>query len=742
MLVGICADEGIERVAAVLAVFKAGGGYLPLDPAHPAERLAWMLEDARAPVLLAQERLLTGLVQRLPETGARVIVIGPPPLIPSPNLTPSRPGEGERGSGNLAYVIYTSGSTGRPNGVMVEHRSAANLIRQAVREFRVDPDSRLLQSVSFSFDASVLETWMALSAGAALFVATREERMSPDALAARIRSEGITHAVLTPAVLAGLPLDLPLRVVSVGGDSCPGELASRWAPPASGLDRLLNCYGPTEASIYSSSHVCQGAYRKEPPIGHPVDNARLYVLDDRGAPVPIGVPGELYIAGKGVARGYLNRPELTAERFVPDPFGPHAGGRLYRTGDLVRYLPDGSLEFLGRVDRQVKIRGLRIELGEIEAALGAHPSVRDCAVVARPEAGGRRLVAYVVPRRGGEDLHQDLGSDLRSSLRERLPDYMVPAAILFLEALPITPTGKVDRSALLQMGGEETADRPRVEPRDALELRLAKIWEEVLGVPRVGIRDDFFELGGHSLLAVRLTARIEQELGKALPLTALFEGGTVEKMAALIRDGETGTASALVPIQANGTLPPFFCVHPAGGDVLGYAALARHLGPDQPFYGLQSAGLTGGRPLSDVAEMAAAYLEEVLRVQPRGPYRIGGWSLGGLIAFEMARQLRERGEEVALLAILDGAPEYGGEEESELRLLLDVAAYVENLSGRELGLVPAELEELRSRRAGGGSTGAAARVRLPAARSGGGAAPPRARRLPRQRAGGARVYAS
>ncbi len=369
---------------------------------------------------------------------------------------------------------------------------------------------------------------------------------------------------------------------------------------------------------------------------------------------------------------------------------------MYRSGDLVRYLPDGEVEFLGRVDRQVKIRGLRIELGEIEAGLGAHPAVQECAVLARPGQGGKRLVAYIVRRDAArKEAVADLTSGLRSHLRERLPDYMVPSSFHFLEALPITPTGKVDRTALLQIGGEETAERQdRVEPRDALELRLAKIWEEVLGVPRIGIRDDFFEAGGHSLLAVRLTARIQQELGKALPLTALFEGGTVEKMAALLRDGETGPASALVPIQAAGSRAPFFCVHPAGGDVLGYAALARHLGPDQPFYGLQSPGLAGGEPPASLEEMAGLYLQEIRRAQPEGPYRIGGWSLGGLIAFEMARQLQERGEEVALLAILDGAPEYRGEEESELRLLLDVVAYVENLWGKNLGVDFGEIEGL------------------------------------------------
>ncbi len=393
VLVAVCEPEGLDRLIAVLAVFKAGGAYLPLDPTHPAERLAFLLDDSRARLLLTHKSL-ESVFGDPPPAVAHTVFLDDPEEVNAPAVAfhPASPPVPE----NLAYVIYTSGSTGRPNGVLVTHGAASNLIRQAVGHFQVKPGSRVLQSVSFSFDASVLETWMTFATGATLVVGTRESRMSGDLLADLIRREEITAAVLTPASLAGLPVDgVPsLRVASVGGDRCPAELAGRWAPPASGLRRLLNCYGPTEAAIYATLAFCEGEHRREPPIGRPVDNVRAHVLDaleDGGRLVPVGVPGELCLAGAGLARGYLDRPALTAERFVPDPFGG-AGERLYRTGDRVRRLPEGDLEFLGRVDGQVKIRGLRIEVGEIEAALGSHPSVAECAVLVRES----RLVAYVV----------------------------------------------------------------------------------------------------------------------------------------------------------------------------------------------------------------------------------------------------------------------------------------------------------------------------------------------------------
>ncbi|HVG07350.1 MAG TPA: amino acid adenylation domain-containing protein [Thermoanaerobaculia bacterium] len=657
--VGIAAEPGVERIVAVLAVWMAGGAYVPLDASYPEERLAFMLEDSAAPVLLADTRLL----ESLPPYGGKVVPLDVPlrqrgKTAPLPRVTPD----------HLAYVIYTSGSTGRPNGVLVRHGSAARLIREAIGHFQVGPESRVLQSVSFSFDASVLETWLALASGATLVIAPRAALLSGEALAATIGRHGITTAVLTPAVLANLPEEgLPTVVTaSVGGDSCPGELATRWASRI----RLLNCYGPTEATIYATVLHLTGAFAKEPPIGRPVGGTAVHLRDRSGQPVPVGVPGELCIAGEGLARGYLNRPDLTAQRLLPHPDGE----RLYRTGDLARHLPDGTLEFLGRVDHQVKLRGLRIELGEAEAALARHPAVRECAAAVRGSGSDRRLVAWVVFHEG----EAVSSTDLRAFLRERLPEHMLPAAVVPIEALPLSPTGKVDRTALPDPQAD-AADR--IAPRDTLEHELAHLWEEALGTGPIGVRDDFFALGGHSLLAVRLMSRIEERLGRALPLTALFTAGTVEGMAALLREEMTaGPSSNLIPLQAKGGKPPFFWVHPAGGDVLCYAGLARHLGDDQPFYGIQA---DGENPPSRIEEMAERYIQEVRRIQPEGPYFLGGWSLGGAVAFEMARQLRAAGATVALLAVIDGALTVeSGPEESDADFLLDIAAYVGNFHGR------------------------------------------------------------
>jgi thioesterase domain-containing protein/acyl carrier protein len=431
-----------------------------------------------------------------------------------------------------------------------------------------------------------------------------------------------------------------------------------------------------------------------------VANARAYVLDALGQPVPVGVPGELSLAGDGVTRGYLGRPALTADRFRPDPFAPRPGDRLYRTGDLARWLPDGTLEFLGRADGQIKLRGVRIEIGEVEAALASHPAVVECAVVLRDVLrdglrGERLLAAYLVL---GEDLADH---ELREHLRSRLPETLIPARFQVLGALPLSPTGKVDRKALERLD-LAAGDSARIEPRDAVELELARIWADVLEIPRIGVRDNFFALGGHSLLAVRLMARVQERFGRELPLAALFQDGTVEQMAALLRsEASGGPASCLVPIQPAGEAAPFFCVHPAGGDVLGYAALAHHLGTGRPFYGIQARGLNGvGEPVASLPGMADLYVEEIRRVQPHGPYHLGGWSLGGLVAFEMASRLRGQGEEVALLALLDCSPRVAGgagseaETPDEIDLLVDIVAYVANLWNRDLALGREDLEGL------------------------------------------------
>ncbi|HEU4558931.1 MAG TPA: alpha/beta fold hydrolase, partial [Longimicrobium sp.] len=446
-----------------------------------------------------------------------------------------------------------------------------------------------------------------------------------------------------------LPGCATLRRLCCGGEALPVDLAAR-ARALTGA-QVVNLYGPTEVCIQSVVHVFAGEPGATVPIGRPVDNVRAHVLDQSGIPVPPGIPDELCLGGVQLARGYLGRPGLTAERFVPDPFATAPGARLYRTGDRVWWLADGALEFLGRMDQQVKVRGIRVEPGEVEAALTSHPGVADGVVHARADAGGdMQLVAYLVPAEGAA-LH---ASDLRAHLRERLPESMVPSAFVSLNALPLTSSGKVDRGALPAPAAVR-GERPYVAPRDALELRLARLWEEVLGVGAAGVRDDFFDVGGHSLAALRLLAAVERFTGLRVPMATLLAAPTVESLARALRAHEALSAPGpLVLIQPSGAGRPLFFVHAAGGNVASYAGLARHLGTGQPFYALQSRGLEGEEPPPlRVEDMAADYLAQLRAVQGEGPYRLGGWSIGGLVAFEMARMLAAAGERVDLLALVD-----------------------------------------------------------------------------------------
>jgi natural product biosynthesis luciferase-like monooxygenase protein len=521
-------------------------------------------------------------------------------------------------------------------------------------------------------------------------LATLAERWRPNAaahpehesLSSLITRHGVTHLQCTPSMASmlvmdpqGLPSLRPLRKLLLGGEALPPTLAEQLIPSLSG--DLLNLYGPTETTIWSTTYR-GGVVGHSVPIGRPIANTQIYLLDQNLQPVPVGIPGEIFIGGDGVVPGYLRRPELTAERFIPDPFSNRPGARLYRTGDLARYLPDGNIEFLGRLDHQVKLRGFRIELGEIEAVLQQHPAIREVCVVGREdEPGDLRLVAYIV----SDQEPEPAAADLRCFLQTKLPEYMIPSAFVPLPSFPLTPNGKVDRRSLPAPDPDRSErKREATAPRDAIERQLVEIWEKILRVRPIGVTDNFFELGGHSLLAVRLFVEIEQEWGRRIPLATLFQSPTVEQLAALLRqEGRQENWDSLVPIRPGGSNPPFFCVHGEGGNVLGFHDLARYLGADQPFYGLQARGLDGEQPFcTRVEEMAAHYLSEIRQIQPVGPYFLGGYCLGGVIAFEMARQLSARGERVALLAILDkSAPGY----REHYAIPLRIRAHRKNMEG-------------------------------------------------------------
>ena len=654
-LVGVRMERSTRLIAALLGILKAGGAYLPLDLAYPKDRIAFMLADARVPVLLTEQELAAGI----PESDTRTIVLDTDwnLIARESDQNPANLNTAE----NLIYVIYTSGSTGTPKGVSVTHRAVNRLVFNT-NYVELTPNDRIAQASNSSFDAATFEIWGALLHGAQLVGIARDITLSPRDFGEELLKQKISILFLTTALFNQIAREVPtafssMRQLMFGGEAVDPywvrEVLTHGPP-----QRLLHVYGPTESTTFATWHLIESVPEGATtiPIGRPLSNTTTFIVDKHFNPVPVGVPGELYVGGDGLALEYLNRPELTSERFVINPFDASQESRLYKTGDVTRYLADGSIEFVGRIDHQVKIRGFRIELGEVESALIEHPAVSEAVVTVREDQpGDKRLTAYWVPVNG--DLITT--GSLREFLRQKLPEYMVPAIFVTLEALPLTPNGKVDRQALPAPENlKADLETDFVAPNDELELKLTRIWEKVLAIRPIGIDDNFFELGGHSLLAVRLFAQIEKSFGKNLPLATLFQAPTVRQLARVMRNEGWSTAwSSLVMIQGGEKRTPFFCVHAAGGNVLEYRDLARLLGPEQPFYGLQAKGLSGTeQPHTSIREMAEHYLAEMRELQPEGPYLLGGRSSGGTIAYEMACQLEAEGEKVALLALLDTYP--------------------------------------------------------------------------------------
>ncbi|GAA2220110.1 amino acid adenylation domain-containing protein [Nonomuraea monospora] len=647
-LVPVLADRGTDAIAAVLGVLMAGAAYVPVEPDTPANRIAFICGDVSARVALAPSRL----AGRLP-AGVRHVELE----------ALREPGDAEPptavvNAGDPAYVIYTSGTTGTPKGVVVEHGQIAHYVMGVTGRLGAPVAGSFAMVSTLAADLGNTALFHALCGGGTLHVISKDRASDPDGLAAYLRAEAVDRMKIVPSHLRALldsatrPADLLPRVTLVlGGEPLTHELAGRIAEL--GSCALVNHYGPTETTVGATTYaVAEGvdARCRTVPVGRPFGGTRLLLLDPARNPVPDWVPGEAYVSGPQVARGYLNRPDVTAERFLTLP----SGERAYRTGDLLRRLPGGALEFLGRVDDQVKIRGYRVEPGEVEAVIRTYPGVHDVAVLARQDgAGDRHLAAYVAAHVPGHEA-SPAAAGLREFLHERLPDHMVPATIEVLGALPLTPNGKVDRKALLAREPQAAQpSRPVVAPRDEEEARLLAVWQDTLNNRSLGVTDDFFEVGGNSLLAVRLIAQIRRATGHALPLSALFPSGTVESMARLLREDPGAPEAVIVPINRGGTRQPFFCVHAGGGTALGYRELARDLGPDQPFYALQSPGLNGGELLTSLPEMAAEYVKAMRAVQPEGPYLIGGWCLGGIIAYEMTCVLRAQNQRTALLVLID-----------------------------------------------------------------------------------------
>ena len=685
-LVGICVDRSLEMIVGLLGVLKAGGAYVPLDPIYPWERLAFILKDTQMPVLLTQDRLAAKLIRNpKPKTQKHHLIRLDANWTDIARESDKNPIGGVTPD-NLAYVIYTSGSTGRPKGTLLRHRGLCNLAHASIPIFKVGTDSRLLQFASFSFDASVADIFIALLAGATLCLARQETLLPGTDLPQLLRDQGITTVTFPPSVFKVLPSEKQrsLWTIVSAGESCSPDIVAHWAPGR----RFLNGYGPTETSVAASYYLAPDGAEKMAtvPIGRPIANTQIYLLDAQLQPAPVGVPGELHIGGVSLARGYLNRPDLTAEKFIPHPFSDEPGARLYKTGDLARFLPDGNIEFLGRIDHQVKVRGFRIELGEIETVLEGHPALSQAVVLAREDnPGDKRLVAYIVPQQG----ESPATGELRNFTQQKLPAYMVPSTFVTLDALPLTPNAKIDRRALPPPEGTRPDSEKTVPPRDALELQLARIWEEILDIRPISVKDNFFDLGGHSLLAVRLIAQIQQQLGQDLSLVTLFQEPTVEHLASILRQQGSTDSSSLVPLQPKGSKPPLFFVHPSGGSVHWYADLARYLGSEQPFYGLQAQGLNGDQTIhTTIEDMASHYVSVLREFHPQGPYLLGSWSMGVIVAFEMARRLQAQGQKVALLALLDQGPTLPAKEPK------DDADYLMDVFGKHLPLSLDHLQQL------------------------------------------------
>jgi amino acid adenylation domain-containing protein len=699
VVVGICLKRSLDAIACILGILKAGGAYLPLDPNFPSANLAFRLQDAQAPILLTDSSnkkqhssLQTDVVICL-DTDWEIIATESKNN-PSTSVT----------SANLVYTIYTSGSTGKPKGVAVEHRQLLNYLHGIVSRLDLTKANSFATVSTLAADLGNTVIFPALCTGGCLHIISSERASDPHSLAQYCRQYPIDCLKIVPshleALLACADADnfLPRSHLILGGEACSWQLIERIHQIQPNCT-IFNHYGPTETTVgiltYQIETIPLNPNSQIVPLGKPLANTQVYILDPHLQPVPIGVSGELYISGEGVARGYLNRPELTAERFIRHPFSQDPEAKLYKTGDIVRYRSDGNLEFLGRVDEQIKIRGFRLELGEIEAILGQHPDIQQAVVTLHEdEPDNKRLVAYIVS--------SPKSDDWCNFLKEKLPDYAIPSVFVPLKTLPLTPNGKVDKKAL------PTPDRFNsrlqnkfIPPREAIELQLIQIWSELLQVQPIGVTDNFFDLGGHSLLAVRLIAQIEKHFGQKLPLSTLLQQPTIERLAAMLRSSpQSLSRSPLVKIQPKGTKKPFFCVHPIGGNVICYYDLANHLGTERPFYGLEAPGLYGEcQPCDRIEDLAREYIKAIRLVQSEGSYLLGGWSMGGVIAFEMAIQLQQQGQKVDRLVLLDTRSPSTNKpsditQSDDAQLLADIAESTARFFGQDLSISVATLRQL------------------------------------------------
>ncbi len=685
--VGMALQRGANAIVAIMAILKSGGTYVPLDPTYPKERLAYMMEDTGLKRIVTDTSHISIIETIIPDKTALVNIdkIGTPSTtFHTPITHPD----------STAYIIYTSGSTGRPKGVPISHRALTNYCKEIKTLYSLTDNDRILHMTSLNFDVSIEEIFPPLISMATIVIPDAE-LPTPSELNAIALDKKVTIAIMIPAYWEQLlnywrnaPEETPkatLRLMSIGGDIMTTGMVDLWRKSIMSSARVLNIYGPTETTIGTTVYEVPAISERIPPyripIGRPLPGTTAYIVDRNLNSCPIGVPGEFCIGGKRLSKGYIGRPDLTSERFIPDPFTGEGGGRLYKTGDLARYLPDGNIEFIGRMDYQVKIRGLRIELGEIESILSEHPFIEKAVVIAMEDKKqDRRIIAYITENRDHTTEGKVNIEELKSYLKERLPEYMIPSSIAIIDKVPLTSTGKLDRKALpaiepLPSKGEY------IPPKDDVDRELVNIWEEALDRRPIGIKDNFFDLGGHSLLALKIISLLNDRFGIDVPVTTLFQTPTIEGMGESVRrDDRKQPWSPIVPIRfhksnQNTSLydfrcecslskevknTPFFFVPGVGGNLFYLQSLAKSLGDNCVLYGLQTKGLDGrSEPYRSIEEMAADYIEAIKRVQPEGPYYMGGHSFGGAVAFEMVCRMESKGEEIAALALIDALPPHG-----------------------------------------------------------------------------------
>jgi len=644
--VGLCMDRSVDMVVAMLATLRAGGCFVPFDPAYPADRLAFMFSDTDVKVMLTQRHL----VNALPQHNARNIFLNEV----KESAAAAMP---KTSSDAPAYIMYTSGSTGTPKGVVVPHRAIVRLVREQ-NFVAFGPDLCWLQLSNISFDASTLEIWGALLNGGRLVLQPQQKPTLPeicDAIAKhKVTSVWFTVGLFNMLVDEQLDRLRGLKHILTGGDVLSVPHVKK-ALKALGPNVLINGYGPTENTTFTCCFPInsEASITDSVPIGFPLNNTTVHVLDEQRNPVPVGRKGELYTGGDGVALGYWKRDNLCAEKFIDDPFSGKSGAKLYRTGDIVKWQADGSIAFIGRADGQVKIRGFRIELGEIENALNDLPGVKDKVVMARQDGPGeKQLACYVVPSEAHNGSPDDLLNTVREHLRAKLPTYMVPAGFVVMNELPLTANGKIDRRALPSPTAQTSALKAEhVAPRNNIERTLSAIWSKVLNASDIGIHDDFFDLGGHSLIGIQLLGQVEQQFNKTLPLKSLFEAPTIAQFAELLKgEGTVHDWNNLSLIQPEGEGLPLFCVH---GDEASHF-IPKHIGNTRPFFAFFHQGEDGKRiEYTTVESIAAHFIREMKQAKPHGPYLLTGFSFGGVVAFEMAQQLAQAGDEVPMLSVID-----------------------------------------------------------------------------------------